>query len=256
MAPGRALFGRRKDGSEVAIEVRLTADWRFAARPTCWRRSMDVATRRGLQAGLQTDLDDQIEFERLVGELGAEFGNLHPSEVDRNIEDALGRLVRTLGIDRSALFQVTAIGDFLYTHQWTRPGCAPPTARVSAREQFPWHLAQVQTGELVCFASLDEVPDTVDRDSLRRLGTKSSVTIPLKFGSDIWGALTFGAVREARLWTAAEIHRFRVVALLFANALARKQADEYLRKTTRRDVRPERAAAPGESVSASRAELA
>ena len=216
---------------------------------------LDVADRGAAsRRGCRRRLDDQIEFERLVGELGAEFGNLHPSEVDRNIEDALGRLVRTLGIDRSALFQVTAIGDFLHTHQWTRPGCAPPMARVSARNSFHGIWRRSRAGELVCFASLDEVPDTVDRDSLRRLGTKSSVTIPLKFGSGIWGALTFGAVREARLWTSAEIHRFRVVALLFANALARKQRRRVPAQDTRRDVKPERAAAPGESVSASRAE--
>jgi GAF domain-containing protein len=163
----------------------------------------------------------------MVGELGAEFGNLHAADVDRRIEDALSRLIRVLGLDRSALFQVEReTGDFVYTHQWTRPGWAPPPPRVSARERFPWILARIREGELVRFSTLDEIPEPTDRDSFRQLATKSSVIVPLMIGGELWGALTFAALREPRVWSAAEINRFRVVALIFANALARKAADE------------------------------
>ena len=47
-------------------------------------------------------------------------------------------------------------------------------------------------------------------------------------GGELWGAVTFAAVREPRVWSPAEINRCRVVALMFANALARKAADERL----------------------------
>jgi transcriptional regulator with GAF, ATPase, and Fis domain len=78
---------------------------------------------------------------------------------------------------------------------------------------------------------VDEVPDATDRDGLRRLGTKSSVSVPLVVGGAVWGAVTFGAVRETRNWTPVVINRLRVVALIFANALARKQGDEALRRS-------------------------
>jgi len=221
----RQWFARRKDGSEVAIEVALTP---MSLRGTGFVLAsvIDVTVRGGRQAGLPA-LDERLEFEQLVGELGAEFGNLRAADVDRRIEDALSRLIRVLGLDRSALFQVEReTGDFVHTHQWTRPGWAPPAARVSARERFPWLLARIREGELVRFTALDEVPDAVDRDSFRQLSTRSSVIAPLIVGGEVWGALTFATVREPRIWTAAEINRFRVVALIFANALARKSADE------------------------------
>jgi formate hydrogenlyase transcriptional activator len=41
--------------------------------------------------------------------------------------------------------------------------------------------------------------------------------------------VTFAAIRDTRSWTSAVINRLRVVALIFANAIARKQADESLR---------------------------
>jgi transcriptional regulator with GAF, ATPase, and Fis domain len=149
--------------------------------------------------------------------------------VDDRIEDALSRLVRTLGLDRSALFQADADGDFVHTHQWTRPGWAPPPPRVSARDHFPWHLARVRAGEFVCVSSLDEVPDDVDRESLRRIGTRSSVTMPLLVGGQVWGAMTFAAVRQERAWTSAEINRLRVVAHIFAGAIGRRAGDQRLR---------------------------
>ena len=225
----RALFGRRKDGSEIPIEIAWKSIQGGDAQLTV-ATIADITERRGF-GPLQVRDDDHLEFERLVGELGAEFVNLRPGEVDRTIEDALGRLVRVLELDRSALFQVEESGDFVHTHQWTRPGWAPPSPRVSAREMFPWHLAQVLAGELVSFKRLDDVLDPTDRENLRRLGTKACVTIPLTIGGEVRGALTFAAVREERSWTDAEINRMRVVAHIFASALARKWADEQMRRT-------------------------
>jgi PAS domain S-box-containing protein len=230
IASGREIFGRRRDGSEVPIEVVLTPIT-FRGMPLVVVSVVDLTERRRMQAGLQAAIDERLEFERLVAELGAEFVNLRPDDVDRAVEEALGRLVRSLGLDRSALFQVEPNGDFVHTHQWTRPGWAPSPPRVSAGEQFPWHLAQVRAGELVSFAGVDEVPDERDREGFRRLGTKSNVTVPLAIGGEVYGALTFASVREHRSWTPAEISRLRVVGHLFANALARKIADERLRAT-------------------------
>ena len=228
----RQLFGRRKDGSEVAIEMAMTPT-SFRGTPFVLASLIDITARRGIpSAAVQAALDERLDFERLVAELGAEFGSLHSAQVDHAIEDALGRLTRALGLDRCALFQVERpTGDFVHTHQWTRPGCAPPPPRVQARERFPWLLARIRDGELVKFSTLDEVPDETDRDGLRQLGTRSNVTVPLMIGGEIWGALTFATVRATRAWSEAEVNRFRVVALLFANALARKASDERLRAT-------------------------
>lgn len=231
MGLGRELFGRHKNGSEVPIEVGLTpipfGDSQFVLASV-----VDVTERRRIEVELRTAHEERLRFETLVGELGAEFINLRPDDVDRAIEDALGRVVRMLDLDRSALFQIVEdSGDLVHTHQWTRPGWASPPPRISAHEQFPWQLAQVRAGVVVAFASVDEVPDAIDRDSLRRLGTKSSVVVPLVIGGHTWGAVTFGAVRETRSWTPVVINRLRVVALIFANALARKQADEALRRS-------------------------
>jgi PAS domain S-box-containing protein len=229
MAAGHELFGRRKDASEVPIEVRLTPihirDVGFVLASV-----IDVSEQPGMQPRLQAALEDRFEFERLISELGAEFVNLRPDDVDRTIEDALGRLVRVLALDRSALFQLDESGDFVHTHQWTRPGWPPPLPRISAAKEFPWHLEHVRAGELVSFSAVSDVPDEIDRESLKRLGTKSAVAVPLTIGGQVWGAMTFASVREPRTWTPALLNRLRVVALIFAHAIARRREDQQLRK--------------------------
>ncbi len=226
MGAGREVFGRRRDGAEVPIEVGLTPI-HVNGSPFVLASVSDLTERHRAQIAL----DERLAFERFVGELGAEFVNMRPEEVDRALQDALRRVVRTLGVDRSALFQVDDTGDFVHTHQSTRTGCLPSLPRVSARREFPWHLSQIRSGAVVSFAAVDDVPDAVDRESLRRLGTKSAVTLPLSVAGQTWGALSFSTVREQRSWASDVINRLRVVALIFANALARRLADERLQQT-------------------------
>jgi PAS domain S-box-containing protein len=231
MGAGRELFGRRKDGSEVPVEVGLTPI-QVGGGLFILASVIDVSERRRSQLAARVADQERLRFETLVSELGAEFINLRTDQLDHAIEDALARIVRVLDLDRSALFQLAGEdGDFVFTHQWTRPGAAPSPPRVSAREHFPWHRAQLHANELVSFATVDEVPDAVDREHLRRIGTKSGVTIPVRVGGEVWGAVSFAAVREARSWSPAMINRLRVIAVIFASVLARRKDDDTLRAT-------------------------
>jgi transcriptional regulator with GAF, ATPase, and Fis domain len=103
-------------------------------------------------------------------------------------------------------------------------------ARVSARELFPWTLAQIQAGEIVQFSNVDEMPDVRDRESYRSFGTKSTVIVPLSVAGQPLGALGFAAVRAERFWPPATVDRLQLVAGAFAGMLARRHADESLRE--------------------------
>jgi PAS domain S-box-containing protein len=224
------LIARHKDGSHIPVDVELIPvpdkDRRFVLAAVS-----DASERRRARNELRRAADDRIAFEALVAELAVECVNLPLDDVDRTLEESLARLVRALDLDRSTLFQVVEeSGDFVHTHQWTRPGWPAPPPRISAREQFPWLLSQVVAGELVSFTNVDEVPDEIDRESLRRLGTRSSVIVPLTVHGHAWGALTFGTIGELRAWTPELVNRLRVVALVFANVLARKERDYAVRR--------------------------
>ena len=165
----RELLARRKDGSEIPVEVGLTP-LRSVTGSSCSPRSSTSPSGDAARSSCRRRSPSGSISNRLSSSWRRNSSTYPPEDVDRTIEDALGRLVRVLHFDRSALFQlVEATGEFIHTHQWTRPGWPLPQPRISANEQFPWQLSQIREGELVSFSSVAEVPGPVDREGLRRL---------------------------------------------------------------------------------------
>ncbi len=71
---GREVFGRRKDGSSVAVEIGLkpihTADGRFVLASV-----VDLTGPRRIQDARRSAIEGQREFERFVAELSFQFIN-------------------------------------------------------------------------------------------------------------------------------------------------------------------------------------
>ncbi len=70
---------------------------------------------------------------------------------------------------------------------------------------------------------------------MRAYGTKSDVIVPLSVGEGpVFGVLTFAVMREEREWPETVVMGFKLIAQVFANALARKRSDETLRESEAR----------------------
>ena len=185
-------------------------------------------------------LEERLRFETLVADLSSRFVNLEPDQVDGAIQDAQRQIVEALDLDRSSLFQVDEGGSTLvFTHYWARPEFPPPPlSGVIVAEWFPWTLERILSGAIVCVSSLDDLPaDTQDRESMKRVGTKSNVTLPLTVAGRVVGALAFGALRHERQWPPEIVKRLVLLGQVFANALARKHADTELRSALEENAR-------------------
>jgi GAF domain-containing protein len=64
---------------------------------------------------------------------------------------------------------------------------------------------------------------------LRTAGSTSLVSLPLQVGGQVVGVLNFGTLGRERQWQPEVVNRFRLIAQVFAGALARKRADRDLR---------------------------
>jgi formate hydrogenlyase transcriptional activator len=171
----------------------------------------------------------RLQIETLLADLSAQFVNLPPDRVDDAIQDAQRRIVEALEIDRSTLFQFSeSAADLVITHFWSRPEFpTSPTNRLGG-QLFPWAIARLLNGEILTISGLDDVPEP-DRETLRAFDVKSTLAFPLAVGGRVIGAVSFGALREERQWETEIVTRLRLIAEVFANALARKRADEELR---------------------------
>jgi PAS domain S-box-containing protein len=172
-------------------------------------------------------LSSLLEFETLIAELSSRFINLPPGEVDREIEDALRRVCELLAIDFAVLWQWSegAPPALTPTHAYPARQSSQPL-EPSPHEQYPWCVEQMLAGRAIVLPSLEELPPeaAVDRESARRRGIKSSLTLPLVAGGEApVGALACNTVRVERDWPDALVKRLRLVAQVFTNALVRRR---------------------------------
>jgi hypothetical protein len=184
---------------------------------------------------LHANVESRLRFETLLADLSTRFINLPAEEMDREIEDGQRRVCEALRFDMSAFWQWTDSHPriFTITHLY-RPGGGPPAPeRPDAQNLFPWSLQQLMDGRTVPFLMEDPPPAAVvDQASYLRFGIRSSLTIPLSAGGGaLMGALSFNARRAVQAWPSTLVDRLRLVAQIFANALARKSSDMRLRES-------------------------
>ncbi|HQR45177.1 MAG TPA: sigma 54-interacting transcriptional regulator [Thermoanaerobaculia bacterium] len=191
-------------------------------------------------------------FESLLLDLSARFVNLKPEQVDHEISAAQEAVCEFLGLDHSALWQIfrERSDDFELTHIFGPGGLPPLPVRVSTREFFPWIGQRALAGETIVLESLADLPPeaSVDREAFRRVGTRATVIVPLSTGTEApFGAISFAMRRAEREWPEELVRRLRLLAHVFANALARRRSDEALR-TSLEEVRHLRDALEAENV--------
>jgi formate hydrogenlyase transcriptional activator len=187
---------------------------------------------------MHTELEERLRFETLLVEISGRFVNVPADQVDGEIEGAQRRICELLELDRSTLWQVSEKEpvSLVLTHIY-QPQGTPPAPEQLTEELFPWTRQKVLGGETVIITKMSDLPPEAghDRESYGLIGTKSDVLVPLSVGGGPpFGLLTFPVMREERYWPETVVKGFQLVAQVFANALARKRADEALRESEAR----------------------
>jgi len=187
---------------------------------------------------IRLEIEEHLRFERLISDLSARFISLSPDHIDGEIQGGQRHICELLDLDRSALFQLSErepqVMELTHLHQPEGGPFVPE--RLNATDLFPWTVQKVLSGETVIIEKTSDLPSeaALDRENYRLYETKSTVIVPLSIGGGpIFGALTFVAMREERDWPEMIVKDFKLIAHVFANVLARKRADESIRKHLR-----------------------
>jgi signal transduction histidine kinase len=177
---------------------------------------------------LELSLAERLRFETLLSEQTATFSSLLPTEVDREIERALRRIVDFFEADWGRLAEFSHDSRMArITYSWVAKGAGPASTTVSLAE-IPWAVARLQGGEVVRFSRIEELPGeaaAVDRRTYQRLGIKSHVEIPLKIGGVLVGTLAFSSLGSERVWPDALVQRLQLLGEVFANILSRRWSE-------------------------------
>lgn len=191
--------------------------------------SLDVTER--MQA--EKALEDRLRFETLLAGISTRFINLSIDQIDREIEDALGRVCKFLDIDLSMLWQWSdnACNLLTLTHVYSGQEGLNVTEGMT-QAHFPWCQQEMLAGRIIAISSPEELPKQAarDRESCRIFGLKSNLIFPLSMGDDPpVGVLGFNTRRAERDWDRELVKQLQLIAQILTNALERKRVDKQLR---------------------------
>lgn len=168
-----------------------------------------------------------LEFEDSLAEMSASFARVPAGQVSQEIERWLEYVVTVLGIDRATVGEINFSDGFLYTtHQWAGSGIRPTPDKLNANEALPWLTGKILAGETVILSDLKDAPPEAARDLeyARGVGCKSNLTVPLKIGGAVVGAVAYDAVTHTQHWSARTVQRLRLLADMFGNAIERERS--------------------------------
>ncbi len=178
----------------------------------------------------QSVLAERLGFEELLARLSGAFVEVPSDRMDAGFAEWLGRIGTSLHVECVCLYTLPGRdGSFSPGYQWTAPGATGPQS-IDLRREFPWTFARLEHGRSVAVPALGGLPPQAAEDgtSMRRHGYGAMLALPLASSSGALGALAFGSATE-RSWSDELVMRLRLVAEVFANALARKQTEDALR---------------------------
>lgn len=187
----------------------------------------------------EDSLGERLKFEQLVSTISTSFVNLPISEVDKEIQHGLKRIVELLGLDRSTLYRFSDDKSQLrVVNSYATSGIKPAT-NFHRQDEFPWFTETLRRGEIIRISRPADLPEVAvnERAYCLREGLKANLIIPLTAGGSTLGAMALASFRSERSWPDGLVKRLRLVGEIFANALARKQAEEALRASQERLTR-------------------
>ncbi|MDG4553223.1 MAG: sigma 54-interacting transcriptional regulator [Candidatus Competibacter sp.] len=188
-------------------------------------------------ANVQAELEDRLRFETLLAELSARFVNLPPDRVDQEIENALRCLVEALHVDRSTLGHLSEDRrDLVVTHSFARPGVEAFPLFPSLATAAPLMVQTLLSGQPFIMPRLVDLPTEgeADRQLFMSRQILSGMVVPLTIGGRVIGAVGCSLAHGEREWPEPVVRGMRLIADVFANALARQDADRTLRESEER----------------------
>jgi transcriptional regulator with GAF, ATPase, and Fis domain len=184
----------------------------------------------------QHELEERIQFEKLLCTLADTFINLPSDAIDKGIEHGLELIVRFLGADRGIILQFSEDERTLQvTYSYIAPGAKPPPSTTFTEGKRPlWYTETLRNGEMVVLEHLpDDLPKVAmfEKELCIEQGIKSHICIPLSMGKTLpKGAIGFAYTHGRRTWPMPWLQRVRFVGHTLAFALMRKHTEKELKE--------------------------
>lgn len=230
---GSVLLNRKPSFWEIYHRYVIAAILIFLAQSVVigallWHR----ARRRKAEAELRWRLD----LESLIADLSSLFVSFQDDEVDASIERSMAVIGEFLNLDRISLFETSDNrSEMKRVCSWEREGVPHAAATIDAGS-LPWWREHLLRGDVAVTSTPEDLPIEASKEQeyFRNQRIVSAVSVPLKVGGQVTGAMSFATTSQRRTWTADVVSQLRVVAEISWNTLQRRRAEAVVRESEER----------------------
>lgn len=196
----------------------------------------DVSDRKATEEALQI----QRDFNQLIAEITSRFVDLHPEDLDIEIDRTLQLIGEMTRVETSYLFQYnesTCVASM--THEWCQPGCfrqMPLAQSIPSWDLFPWSTAKLMQRQVIHVPNVANLPNeaALDQANWQQHNLTSILMIPLVQASAVTGAIGFASFSQAIDWDDETIRLLQVMGQTIANAQERTHAEQQLYESAER----------------------
>ena len=187
----------------------------------------------------EEELQYRLQFQKMITKVSSQFINLHPAQIDDEIDLTLQQIGEFVDADRSYVFQFSADQNFVScTHEWCADKIKPAIDRIQNApvEIYAWAMTQFLNGKMVLIPRVSDLPPEAAavKAELEQQGIQALLCVPMIIGGKVIGFIGLDSVREEKMWAEDTSSLLKIVAQVFANALENKLTRQALQQSEER----------------------
>jgi len=167
-------------------------------------------------------------LQRAIARSSARIVSMAPTEMDEGLHSELNIIREMLGVDRICWYQQSVDGMRFVRLQTAAAEAGVPGRDMFTQSNHPWLAASIARGLPVHARTLNEMPREaqIDRGNMEPSGMKSFALIPSSGTTGAANALMLTSFTKEIDWDVEVVAQLSVLASVFANAHARKLAQD------------------------------
>ena len=177
-------------------------------------------------------MKDDAGFEVLLEKISRQLINVPLEQIDLTIIDVQKSICNFFELDRSIIWQFNKeeSGKVLCSHCHDSLQTFSLNTQIESDKTLPWIFNQILQKKTIVLDSLEDLSQDASRDckTLRNLGIKSILMMPMSRGNIVYGALSFCFLRKKNTWAKSLKRRLQFFAQIFMNVLAHKEKETEL----------------------------
>lgn len=220
--------GKRKDGTEIWIEARVTELKENGQIVGTQSLERDITARKHAEEELRTKLKNEQSLTSITVKA------ISVENLQQFLDNCIEIIGKSLEVDRVYLFEHRYETDTMdNTHEWCAEGILPQKENLQGIPSIavPWWMEQMRNNKLINFEDIEYLPDEGAKTSLREQGIRSILVVPLYVKGSYFGFIGFDECKTNRKWTDSMITFLQSVSRIMMNVIERNWAGEELKRS-------------------------